>query len=224
MDDAKRCMSCNRMLPLACFGKRKRGRNGLNSQCRDCTRAYYAEWRTANREKANGYARKWKTKHPHAARESDRRSKAKNREANRKKHAARQRHYVAANREQVYESNRRSYQTRRAARIAKVMEWRRRHPEIHAESQRRRRAQRRLTAVARIDPAAVTAKLAYWGWRCWMCGGTPGTWDHVKPLSKNGPHLLANLRPACLSCNARKGSHWAGLAEVGSWRRTRRLR
>lgn len=36
------------------------------------------------------------------------------------------------------------------------------------------------------------------------------TADHVKPLAKGGPHILANIRPACVSCNSRKHATWAG--------------
>lgn len=32
------------------------------------------------------------------------------------------------------------------------------------------------------------------------------TLDHVIPLSKGGPHVLANAVLACFSCNARKGN------------------
>lgn len=45
---------------------------------------------------------------------------------------------------------------------------------------------------------------------CWMCGATPTSTDHVKPLSRGGPHILANLRPACGPCNSRKRDRWAG--------------
>lgn len=43
---------------------------------------------------------------------------------------------------------------------------------------------------------------------CWMCGGAADQVDHVKPLVAGGWHILANLRPACGSCNASKGGRW----------------
>lgn len=46
----------------------------------------------------------------------------------------------------------------------------------------------------------------YWGNRCWMCGGPYEEADHVIPLALGGPHCLANLRPACKSCNSAKGA------------------
>jgi 5-methylcytosine-specific restriction endonuclease McrA len=52
-----------------------------------------------------------------------------------------------------------------------------------------------------------------------MCGGPATSIDHVKPLSKGGQNLLANLRPACISCNARKGGKWYGPHALSRFRR-----
>jgi 5-methylcytosine-specific restriction endonuclease McrA len=43
---------------------------------------------------------------------------------------------------------------------------------------------------------------------CWMCGGQPESVDHVKPVAAGGAHVLANLRPACGSCNSAKRDRW----------------
>lgn len=52
-------------------------------------------------------------------------------------------------------------------------------------------------------------RFALWGGRCWMCGVTAATeTDHVKPISRGGSHCLANLRPICKRCNARKRNTW----------------
>lgn len=48
-----------------------------------------------------------------------------------------------------------------------------------------------------------------WGGRCFYCGSDPGadlTLDHLVPRSRGGTDSLANLLPACKSCNAEKGS------------------
>ncbi|MGX7727586.1 HNH endonuclease [Rhodococcus sp. 5G237] len=41
-----------------------------------------------------------------------------------------------------------------------------------------------------------------------------GTVDHVKPINKGGPHMLANLRPACGPCNSRKRDQWPFTNEI----------
>ena len=86
--------------------------------------------------------------------------------------------------------------------------WARQNAPTRAEKERRRRAAKMRTAVHAITPVMLTAKAAYWGDKCWMCGGPPETWDHVKPLAAGGPHILANLRPACRPCNSSKSARW----------------
>lgn len=51
---------------------------------------------------------------------------------------------------------------------------------------------------------AILARIAFYGTKCWMCGGPYEALDHVIPLSKGGTNWPANLRPACKSCNSRK--------------------
>lgn len=70
-----------------------------------------------------------------------------------------------------------------------------------------RRAQRLSTALP-FTAEQLQQRLSMYGGRCWICGGPGSDADHVKPLSKGGPHILANLRPACRSCNSRKNAQW----------------
>lgn len=60
----------------------------------------------------------------------------------------------------------------------------------------------------RLRARDLRLKWRYWGGLCWMCRKPATTWDHVKPLSKGGSFSLANLRPACKSCNSQKGAKW----------------
>jgi 5-methylcytosine-specific restriction endonuclease McrA len=41
---------------------------------------------------------------------------------------------------------------------------------------------------------------------CWICRGTATTADHITPRSLGGDDQLANLRPACRSCNSSRGT------------------
>lgn len=82
-----------------------------------------------------------------------------------------------------------------------------------SERRHRKRAIRKQAIVVPFTSAQLAQRLAMFS-GCWICGGVAGTVDHVKPLSKGGPHMLANLRPACLSCNSRKHATWHGVAEA----------
>lgn len=51
-------------------------------------------------------------------------------------------------------------------------------------------------------------RIAYFGARCWVCGGASNQVDHVKPLAVGGSNWPSNLRPICGPCNSRKGAKW----------------
>lgn len=63
------------------------------------------------------------------------------------------------------------------------------------------------------------AQQAAWG-GCAYCGaaGVALRRDCVLPVSRGGRYTLANVVPACVSCNTSKCN-----AEVGSWLRRKRL-
>lgn len=83
------------------------------------------------------------------------------------------------------------------------------NPGRRKEYDRRRRALKRATAIGFITPEMLEAKFAYWGNRCWMCASTDDLQvEHVKPLARGGAHVLANLRPACGTCNRTKATRW----------------
>lgn len=98
----------------------------------------------------------------------------------------------------------------------------RKHSGRAAEASRRWYWANRLTALAAQHnrraarygvPGVVTAdqlagRLAVHGDRCYLCGGVPHGFDHVKPLSAGGPNFASNLRPVCISCNSTKGATW----------------
>jgi len=114
------------------------------------------------------------------------------------------------------------------------LRWASRNPErravsarLYAEANRTRislvqknREARKGSALAQdISHDALMARFTLWGNKCWMCGGSFEHIEHVKPLSKGGPHILANLRPACAACNLRKGGRWYGVRELNRFTR-----
>lgn len=76
---------------------------------------------------------------------------------------------------------------------------------------RRRRARESAGFVVNYTHIDVAARMAYWGNKCWMCGGPFEAVDHVKPLAKGGKDCPSNFRPACTKCNGAKKDKWFGL-------------
>lgn len=80
--------------------------------------------------------------------------------------------------------------------------------EAYRDVQRRRRAAIANTKVSTFAVSDLQARIDYYGNKCWICRGPYEHLDHVKPLSKGGPHMLSNLRPSCAPCNHSKGNKW----------------
>ena len=74
----------------------------------------------------------------------------------------------------------------------------------------RRQAALRAAPTTNFTPDDLAARLSMFA-GCWICGCDLSEGmhvDHVKPLSRGGAHMLSNLRPACPTCNIRKGAIW----------------
>jgi 5-methylcytosine-specific restriction endonuclease McrA len=86
--------------------------------------------------------------------------------------------------------------------------WREANKAKQAVYANQRRA--RLRSVLRIPYTAdqLDQRMSMFGHACWMCGGPYEEADHVKPVVAGGPDVLANLRPACKSCNSSKAGRW----------------
>lgn len=176
--------------------------NPVNGQAsRYCSRSCQMRaWQRANRDLTRAYGREHYARNVEAGRERARRERAKAPEI----HRARVESWRQRNTEATTAYNRRYDELNRERRIAR---------------QANRRAMIRDSSVRKLDPTDVSARMAYYGHRCWMCGDPYAHIDHVKPLSKGGPHILANLRPACGPCNQFKYSKWLGPHRLDALRR-----
>lgn len=169
-------------------------------------------WTGANRDKINAAERAWRRANPEREREAGRRAREKNPEYKKA--------YYRENKDRVLAVNKRWAQANRELVREIGRRWRQANPELYAAAQeawrraggaasqsRKRRA--RQAAVLHIPFTETQLRLRllmYPG--CWMCGGPKESVDHVKPLAKGGAHVLANLRPACVSCNSAKRDRW----------------
>jgi 5-methylcytosine-specific restriction endonuclease McrA len=88
-------------------------------------------------------------------------------------------------------------------------DWAARNPaKVLAATQRSRAL--RAAAPGTFTVEQLLAKYAFHGWRCYLCH-IPITLktshpDHRKPLSRGGSNWIANIAPACISCNLRKNN------------------
>lgn len=118
------------------------------------------------------------------------------------------------NRERVREIDRDRYARNADKKKAYMRDRRASSPAEVRELDRRARIARRARkhAVLFLPPSdeALARKLESFGGRCAYCGVIPKAlhWDHWKPISKGGPHILANLYPSCADCNQRKAARW----------------
>lgn len=88
------------------------------------------------------------------------------------------------------------------------------------EGRAARRRKRRMARVAHdLTDTQWAALLQAWG-GCAYCGATgrPLQRDCVLPICRGGRYTLANVVPACRSCNTSKCGH-----EVTAWLRRKRL-
>lgn len=190
MEDRKRCAKCGEVKPTSDFAKHTGWRDGCHPYCRPCKR------------------------------EADRRSHAKHRAERNAKAIERYR----ADPEPYKQRASRRYRENTGEVVAYVKRWQAENAEkvkrykakwvqdnlsgAVRENTRRRYARRKGAFAIKFTPEQLAAKVAYWGHRCWMCREPFQAIDHVKPLVVGGPHILANLRPICTSCNSRKRAAW----------------
>lgn len=136
-------------------------------------------------------------------RDYNRRTRAADPEPNR----AAVREWARANPERRRAQQRKAYRENPERAAAHHRRWRLANLPKAAERSRRRRARQRAATVVPFTAEQLAARLSMFA-GCWMCGAPATEIDHVKPLAAGGPHMLANLRPACGPCNAAKGARW----------------
>jgi 5-methylcytosine-specific restriction endonuclease McrA len=239
----KRCRRCDVTQPIACFGKRSASPDGLHPYCRVCSNAYMRESNAIKRGQAARFRVEQTDRKCSRCFEvkplgdfakkgdGDRRTywcKLCFAEYSRRKYAtdpALRAHKLALTQKWRADDPERArliverYRANRTeAYAANAQRWRAANPERAKATARastsRRRAKTKGAKVVAFTTRALADRMAYFGNRCWMCLGPFEHVDHVKPLSKGGLHMLANLRPACSSCNNRKHAKWYGPQEL----------
>lgn len=189
MIDTRACPRCNVEYPRSpeFFGKGQR-KDGMHSWCLECRRGYI-RGRT-DPDESRRRAREWG-------------------EQNRDRARARCRQWARENPDLKAASDRRWYQENQERSAETRRRWQSENRErwllIHAVAEHNRRVRKALNGgFATVEQ--VAARVAYFGWKCWMCGGPWDCIDHVIAIARGGSGWASNLRPACTSCNASKGA------------------
>jgi 5-methylcytosine-specific restriction endonuclease McrA len=187
--DAKACTRCGEVKSLSEYHRQSKQPDGHKSYCKVCCKAINAELYQRNREVRRLWMRAYYAEHKAAIK-------------------AKALRYYYANQEHVKRRVLGWNQSHSEQRRIYNMRLRHRNPEAYREVWRRRQARKRSLSTVRFTSSQLKAKCAYWGNRCWICGGPQEAIDHVKPLNKGGAHILCNLRPICRACNTRKLDKW----------------
>lgn len=169
-------------------------------------RACQKSWRIANREHCLAKLRKWREDN----REGASRSQAEWRRNNAARKRANDRAYCAANKERIRERGREYHLKNRDVIIQRVRAWAAANPERRRKTGNDYRSRKYAAEACGVPFTAeqLVRRISYYGDRCWVCHGEWTDLDHVKPLKRGGPNLLANLRPICRPCNSTKHAAW----------------
>ena len=132
--------------------------------------------------------------------------------AHREKKIAYAKAYATANRERMREWQREYARRNQPKNAANTRAWREENRDQAREQVRRRRASMRGPYSHAEMAKLISQRFAVFGNVCAECGSKDSIEaDHVKPLSRGGPHIPANIRPLCRSCNGRKAGNWNGI-------------
>lgn len=149
-----------------------------------------AEYRLANREKHKALNAEWYR-------------------ANRERVLARVKENSAANTERISAYQAQYYESHTEAVKARIAAYRKAYPEKKANLENRRRA-RKAGNGGSHTAEEWREKCERFGNLCVYCGeAKPLTRDHNVPLALGGTDDIANILPACRSCNSRKNKRTA---------------
>lgn len=193
------CVSCAETKPLDAFGLRKEKKNGRQSSCRECKRAYLREYEEKNPRDPAEVARQVRERRARRLGE-EAAVRREFRAANRERILARENEWRAANRDR----QRATAAAWRDANREKVRRW-------AVDIGGRRRAIQRETETEPVDLNQL------WTGFCGICDEAMDrelsypdpqskSVDHIVPLARGGGHVKENLQYAHLVCNLRKGA------------------
>lgn len=180
----KTCTKCNESKTVDKFYKDSRAKDGLQTWCKECRKAYREIYRTnnpnyarehyqANKETYNNAGKEWRDRNPEKSREYQKKWRENNRETSRER----------------------------------VRTYAKDHPETVRRRNVKRRARKAGAFVKGAYIPSYDELVGFYGTNCLFpgCLNSDTTYDHVVPYALGGDNRLLNIQPMCLQHNASKG-------------------
>ena len=205
----KKCTCCGRWLVASTvnFNRRKAGKYGLQSECRECRKNRYKQYYEDNKEKELERSKQHRKANPEYLKQYYK--------ANRDKIREQQKQYCEANRDRKAEYDKRYREVNRE-RIAECEKQYKQSPQgqvvaFNAHQRRRTREEKQGTGITKEQWLEL---MSFFDWRCAYSGEYLGgndnsfnrTIDHIVSLNSGGDNAIWNCVPMTRSLNSSKST------------------
>lgn len=201
----KTCRKCLRELPLSAYHKNKEGRFGVRPECRDCAQTRRRKYYLKNQNALRQYSNEYYSQNSEKVKEYQKQYTKEN-EQKIKSRAADWRH---KNREILLMKKREYYLENKEQRLEYFRKYCQENPEYVQLCSARRRARKR-NAKGSFTKDQWFEKCEFFNWQCYLCKKSltveSAHIEHRIPLSRGGTNWIANIAPACETCNLRKSN------------------
>ena len=201
LHEYKQCGDCRAWLCRAGgFHKDKYQKDGLKRVCKNCSHQAFVKMYARRGEEIRAQARS------SAAKPERRAQRRRYLESTREQTRRWAKSYRERNPDMASKCCRKWRTKNVEAERKRKREWDKANPIAVAEQRFRRRVRLMGARAQRLTQELIAQRVSVFGDKCAYCGAPWSQLDHVKPLARGGLHCLANLRPACESCNLRKSA------------------
>ena len=186
----KKCTCCGRWLVASTvnFPRNKDGRDGLRSQCKECTNKKRKQYRETNKNKIKQYREDNKEKILEYRKQYY--------QDNKEKIAEQQKQYHEDNKEKIAEYKKQYYQTPQG--------------QVAIFNSRQRRRKKKEQQGTGITPDQWLEMMKFFDWRCAYAGkrltDKTRSIDHIVPLDAGGDNMIWNCVPMTRSLNSSKST------------------
>lgn len=213
----KICSKCSIQKPISSFGKISKGKDGLNSKCRECCAADMSNWRLKNKEKYDKHRAEYNLANIEKQKEYRKKYKSDNaeriksynaryRKENKDKIKSNSIKYYEENRDRIKLSCAKYYAENKDKATAASIRWQSRNKDkIRIYSQNRR--YRKIENGGKLSHDLAERLFKLQRGKCPCCGENLGNdyhLDHIIPLKLGGSNEDSNIQLLRSSCNHKK--------------------